>query len=478
MSIARRSIQSSTYTIASSGLQTLILLVRSILLARILAPSDFGVYTLAFSTVILTNSFGTFGLTAAYLNRTPESDDAQAVRVHFTLTILFSLIWLAGVSTLGFILFSVENRWVFWAIAATQLIDNLTATPRAMLAREVQHRRIAIIEFINTGLTTVVAISLALAGYGIFSLVATDIVAAIVGIAGYYLFYPFWRPGFSWTPHLVRYFINFGRRSFFATLLGESLDKVDDIWTGLYLGDIALGFYSRAYVFATYPRRIVANPVSDVAASIYAALKYNKSQLGRAFHLINTFLIRVGFAMAGILALIAPEFILIFLGEKWLPMLVAFRLMLLYIMLDPIKHTIANLFIAIGKPEIIIKIRLIQLCVLMIGLLIFADGFGIAGIAIAVNLMALAGIILLLIRAKMEITVTIHKLFVVPVIGLVSGLLITYLVIPYAWLELYPWLSLCVKSGIFIVIYSGVVGILERQEILEAVKLIKEHLGS
>ena len=65
--------------------------------------------------------------------------------------------------------------------------------------------------------------------------------------------------------------------------------------------------------------------------------------------------------MAGLLALIAPEFIYLVIGRQWLPMLDAFRLMLLFTLLDPIRGTLANLFIAVGKPEKVLWARLAQL---------------------------------------------------------------------------------------------------------------------
>ena len=54
---------------------------------------------------------------------------------------------------------------------------------------------------------------------------------------------------------------------------------------------------------------------------------------------------------------------MLLLGEKWLPMLDTFRLMLVFSMLDPIKITVASVLVAVGKPNLVGQARAIQLVV-------------------------------------------------------------------------------------------------------------------
>ena len=93
MSIAKRSIQSSAYNISSTGIQTVINFVRSIWLARLLLPEDFGTYTYAASVIALTITIPAFGLSSALLHRAKETEGDIALRVHFTLSVVFALIW-------------------------------------------------------------------------------------------------------------------------------------------------------------------------------------------------------------------------------------------------------------------------------------------------------------------------------------------------------------------------------------------------
>src|SRR5690606_28345597 len=104
----------------------------------------------------------------------------------------------------------------------------------------------------------------------------------------------------------------------------------DDWWVGTFLGSNPLGFYSRAYEFARYPRRAIANPVLSVFFPAFAQLQDDRERLSRAFFRPTSLMVRAGGLLSLIFVSVAPEFIRIFLGEKWIPMQLAFQLMIVY----------------------------------------------------------------------------------------------------------------------------------------------------
>jgi O-antigen/teichoic acid export membrane protein len=167
--------------------------------------------------------------------------------------------------------------------------------------------------------------------------------------------------------------------------------------------------------------------------------------------------------MSGILVLIAPEFINIFLGTKWLPMLTAFRLLLLFAMLDPIKMTVSGLFISIGVPEVVARVRLIQLGMMVIGLFVFGLRWGITGVAIAVNLMALTGVVMLLIQAKKHVQFSAWKLLSIPVIALALSFLSAQFASLSPWIPGSPWVTVAVKIVIFTIVFGIILFIFERK---------------
>jgi O-antigen/teichoic acid export membrane protein len=474
MSLAERSVRAVGWNALSNSARVVILFGRSVLLARWLPVETFGVYAGANAIVALAGIVATFGLGPAFLHRCAETEDEErTAAVHFTLQLILTLGWTV-LMLLGTALFAQgETRLALLLMTGTTAITQLTLTPRLILVRRVVHRRLALLDFVNAVLTTAVAVGLAWKGMRLWALLATDVVAVLLALAMLYAWRPVWRPHLAWDGAIVRYFLGFGGRTFLATTLQYALDRVDDLWTRFYLGTNSMGLYSRAYTFATYPRIILAMPINVVAGGTYSELKGQRVRLSQAFFRTNALLVRTGFLLAGILALIAPEFIRLLLGVKWLPMLDAFRLMLIYTLLDPIKLTVANVITASGAPERVVRARLVQLAILVAGLVTLGPRLGIVGVAVSVDLMLVVGILLLLREARRYVDFSWLRLFAIPSLALSVGLLAGRLALNLPGVLESDWASGVVKTAVFSSLYVGILFSLERENVMTLLDMLK-----
>jgi O-antigen/teichoic acid export membrane protein len=448
-------------------------MVRSVLLARILPVEVFGVYAFASSVVQITAVLPQFGMRDAFLHRAPETrDEEQIAAVHFTLKLLLTLVWSGALVLFSWAFASGETQTALLILTGSNFGVHLAQTPMLILTRRVVHRRLALMRFADALLSTALALGLAWRGVTLWALLITDVATLVVTVFALYIWRPVWKPRLDWSAQSVRYLLRFGSRALIADALLNALDRVDDLWTGVFLGETALGFYSRAYRFATYPRFILAMPINLVAGGTYAELKGDRLRLSKAFFRTNAFLIRSGFFVGGLLALIAPEFIRLVLGEKWLPMLDAFRLMVVYTLLDPIKITVANVLTASGSPQKVVSARAVQLVVLVVGLVSLGPLLGISGIALAVDIMLVVGMAILLWQAKHYVNYSLLALFGVPTLALLAGLGCAYALLALAGIEGSDWLTGAVKLVTFSLIYSGTLFLLERQQISMLVDIV------
>ena len=463
MNLARRSITSISWNFAANLVVVVILAVRMILLTRWLSPQIFGTYAFAYAIVVITAIVPNFGMGQAFIHRALQTENEQdAAAVHFTLRLTFTLVWAALLLVATLLLTDGDLQVTLLVIVPVSFGIQMTQTPSLILRRRVSHKRLATVNFVEVILTTIVALSLAWRGAGLWALLATDIVSLLVKGSILYLWRPFWKPQLLWTSRLVRYYLRFGSRAFIADALSSALDRIDDLWVGIFLGPSALGIYSRAYTFATYPRKLLAAPVTAVAGGMYAELKEDRLGLSQAFFRVNAFLIRAGFLLAGSLALVAPEIILL-LGEQWQDMLTPFRLMLLFILLDPVRLTIGLLFMAVGQPHRLAQARFVQLFVLIIGLVLLGTTWGVNGVALAVDSMLLAGISIMLRQARPFVDFSIWRLFSVPLLAIGIALSITFLVLRTVPLQ-NMWLEALIKLLIFNATYLIIWLNLERSE--------------
>jgi O-antigen/teichoic acid export membrane protein len=476
--IARRSITSISWNVGSNIVQVLIGFVRTIFLVRMLPVEIFGTYSLANAIVIISGVLANFGMGGAYLHRAPETEDeSHTAAVHFTLKAIFTGIWSSILIICALIFCEGGLRIALITLTAAAAGMHLTQTARLILTRRVVHRRLALLSLLDILLSTLVALGLAWRGETLWALLATNITSVFLNVIMLFLWRPVWRPKFTWSIPHMRYFVRFGSRNVIAMALLQALDRVDDLWTGLVLGQTSLGFYSRAYRFATYPRRVLALPINAVAGGTYAELKDDRKQLSQAFFRTNAFLVRTGFFFAGLMALVAPEFVRIGLGEKWLPMVNAFQLMLFFTLLDPIKATVANLFIAVGRPDRVMNTRFIQLIVLFIGLFLLGRTYGIIGVALAVDIMLTVGIALLLWQARQYADFSTLRMFFVPGVALTVGLALSVWVSTLTGIIGNDLRTASAKIVTLTTIYSAILFILERHQLQKMISSLSKSIN-
>jgi len=428
MTLAKRTITSGSWKIGSNIINLVIVFIRTIILARLLPIDIFGVFAFASSITRLSVVLTDFGISGAFIHRAPETDDIdKAAAVQFTFRLILTLIW-AGLLFLGTVILTETNSLLRTALIVLIIIVSLaqlTSTPSLILMRKVKQRRQAVIEILITVVSTPLMIWLAWKGVTLWALLAGELMTVVISLLMYYGWRPVWKPKFSLNRNIIKYYVDFGRRNYLNSLLNQSMDLLDDIWVGSFLGETAMGLYSKAYGLATYPRKILANPVQWVIGGAYAELKGQRERLSHLFNLVNRILIRSSFYLAGLLALIAPEFIQVFLGDKWMPMLTTFRLMLFFTLFDPIKTTISNVIsLAGGKPQIVVKIRLYQLTIMIMGILVLGPLLGINGVAIAVDIMLFVGIMMLMWKVRLFVDYSIKDLFGIPMIAILLGAIV------------------------------------------------------
>lgn len=485
MSLVQRSVTSVGWNAGSNLFKIAILLARSIVLARLLPVEVFGVYALATSIVTFSGILPRFGTGGAFLHRAAETaDEESAAAVHFSLRLLLTMLWAIALVVLTLLFAEGQLRVALLVLTLAYGGLYLTEVPRFILVRRVQHRRLAILDLLNAIFTTLVAVALARRGAGLGALLATDLITVSVTAVALLGWRPVWRPRLLWLRETALYYLRFGSRTMTESALSEGLDNLDDIWTGAYLGQTALGFYSRAFTFATYPRRLLAFPIFEVAGGTYAELKHEPHQLSQAFFRVNALLLRSGFLMGGALILIAPEFVALVLGNKWLPMVTAFQLMSVYTLLDPVRATVSQLFIAVGRPEQLVRTRIVQLIVLVGGLYTLGWRWGINGVAVVVNVMLVLGLVWLLYRAREHVQFSAARLFLAPLVALGAGLAAAVLVPRAICATLgstagceMGWLAAFLKAAPFILAYLGVLFALERSEFARFASLVRRALA-
>jgi PST family polysaccharide transporter len=334
---------------------------------------------------------------------------------------------------------------VFLILLVVNILQASYSTPGIVVRREMRFGALAVLNLSASLAMTIVAPLLAFLGAGLWSLVAEQAASQVVRWIGFWAVLRPWKPSLHFLTEKAKALIQFGSGVLSSNLLGITLDRFDDFWTGTFLGSTALGYYSRAYDMATYPQRILATPLTNVFFPTYAAVQDDKETLSKAFFRSSSFLVRVGFLFSVVLMATAPEITLILFGEKWLPIVPIFRLMMIYIFLNPLYTNLSYLLIGVGQPGNLARVRLMQVIFFVVTVILFAYIWGTNGVAMAANLMMLIGTAALLVTSRRLVNYSLSRMFKWPIIAATLSAAVG-LGVMFMAPELSLWASLIILS--------------------------------
>jgi lipopolysaccharide exporter len=455
-----RALQGASYTAIATVITSVAGFIRAIVLARLLSPNDFGVMTFTLFFINLVGSLTPFSLSHAVIQANLDNEE-EAASTQFAVDMLLGL----GRTILAMLLVPVLG-WLFPSYTAMPLImlvlyvafffGGAFTTPMTLLRRRLAYRRIALISILTSVGITVGAILSAWAGWGVWALVAEQCLSRIIMFGGYFFYKPVWRLQWHIDRSFIRRYMRFSFALSTSDLLGLIVDRFDDFWTGAALGQTPLGFYSKAYEIAGYPRRVITEPIGDVAFPLFARLKDNPTELSQAFTRIFGFLVRTGFLITLVLCLATPEFIEITIGPKWLPVASIFRLMVVYLLLDPLRGIIGTLFIALGQPAVHVKALGLQAVLFVPAVIGLANLYSIYGVAVAADVMMSVGFAYVLWQAchHPRVSFSLKALFLAP--GLAALLSAgAVLGMDYLFFSSWPvWLRFLAKVSLTTAVYG------------------------
>ncbi|TLZ71842.1 MAG: lipopolysaccharide biosynthesis protein [Methanobacteriota archaeon] len=358
-----------------------------IVLARILFPADFGIFALAAGLIGFVSALGNFGLDYALIQRADSAKD-QEYEVAMSLRVIISIVLLVATIALAIPWSSIFGNPVIagatQALAIVYLIGPWSLIPTTRLTVKLAYRRLIVPNVLNQFTNSVVAISLAIMGFGFWSLVVALIASQLVWVVSLSVAYP-WRPRFRFDRSVAKSLFAYSRHIIVASVLVFLMTNVDNFTVGLLLGSATLGYYAVAYSICLFSSMVSGS----AATALFPTLSKIQEDLPRVR---RGYLESFGYAIATVapvsigLAVMAPEIVLVLLGPVWRPSIVPLIILSFYGFSKAMVEFTTPLFASIGRPGAIPRLNAMIL-VGSLGLLPpLTILFGIAGTALAMTI--------------------------------------------------------------------------------------------
>lgn len=483
MTLASRAVRGTAFVLASSYANMAIGMVYGIIMARLLAPDHFGVFALALFFFSLLDLRGKLGLDLAFIHRQPTR--AELIATHWTLQMIASALTLGVIAIAAVVVARLDYPSVtaplMIAIAGAMMVEAMGTTARAALEKELVFARATVVITSALLVSYVAAIGMALLGWTYWALVTQVAVNATLGTIGFW--WAFRRAGlhpsfhFRFDRDTARWMLRYGAVMSIGAVATAILLQFDNFLVGTFVSATALGYYALAYKVAQWPTGLVTHIVSRTALPTYAKLQDDPVRLGKAFGMTLWLILLLATPLALAIFVAAPDFLLLLYGEKWLPAAVLLRFLIGYSVLRPLLDDTGALFIAIGKPERITTVLVVQAIVLIVVGTPLTLAFAAMGTAIAVGVAFVIGIIATYWFVARTIALDLTRVFVPPVTAAVGSVALYLLLAAQVDLNAFPLLMrVIVKGGVAAALFFVIVLALERRALFERIDYVRRLL--
>ena len=368
MTLRNKAVHGAKWSMLQEIIGQLIDFIIIIFLARIIGPKDFGV--IAIATVIIT-SMGPFvsqGLGAAITQRSKlETEHLDAA--FWSTFLLGCLLALFLATTAGWwaIFFSEPelNRVLFW-LSGNLVLMSLTTVQEAILKRELNIKVFAIRTSIGKLIGGAVGVTLAVYGFGVWSLVARYLVSSLVSVLLLWSISN-WRPHFSFSRRHFQELFPFGIRIMANELLVFVNRHSDSLLISYFLGATALGYYNIAYKLMVFVFRLVSKTVSQVGMPAFAHLQNDRKRLSKAFYDITQLIALIVFPVFLGMLVLVPEIVTSLLGDKWGQSIPVLQILLLIGIVHCLLSPMVSILVGAGNPGLRLKLQAVDSLINLIG---------------------------------------------------------------------------------------------------------------
>jgi O-antigen/teichoic acid export membrane protein len=316
--LRRAAVRGAGMTVLSSGLSVGIQMIATVVLARMLAPRDFGLVTMVTTFSLLLSNFGLNGFTEAVVQR--EQMDSTTASNLFWMTLggglLLTLAFAAAGSLVARFYGEPLVAPICAAMSLTVLLSSASVLHLALLKRAMLFPTAAKNDIVAKAVSVTVSIFCACWGWGYWALVAGACALPLsTCIGAWYLCR--WIPGRPRAAAGTGAMLKFGLYTYGRFTVNYFAHNSDNLLVGWRFGAVALGFYKKAYDLFSLSGSQLTSSTSVVAVAALSRVREDRAQYIRNLMGAMSVMALLGMAISGDLTLVGKDLIRVLLGPHW-----------------------------------------------------------------------------------------------------------------------------------------------------------------
>jgi O-antigen/teichoic acid export membrane protein len=357
-----------------------------IILARVLMPSDFGLFAIASFLVTLFSVMGDFGLAPSLIQRTNEIT-LQDLKVGFTIQQvliigIMAIIWIAAPALAALYPEAPSaTAWLVRALAVNLFLSSWRTMSALQLERRLLFRALARVEMIEALAYQATAVVLAIAGYGVWAFGVAVLVRGLIGPSLLYAAAP-WRIGIGFDWHTAHRILRFGIPFQLQTLVNNSVGWLTPGLVGVLVGPLAVGYLGWSSSLSRKPL-VLVDAVMRVAFPHFSRLQTDQAAVERVMARYIAYLLSLAGLWCALIVGAGPLLVAWIYTAKWSAAVPALMLFSVALTLDTVLWVAGLSLNAVGRVGFTTRVVTIRaLLTILLGIALVKT-MGFIGVPIA-----------------------------------------------------------------------------------------------
>ena len=372
----------------------LVTFIVSIVLARILAPEDYGQIALITVFTTIMQVFVDSGLGTALIQK-KDADDLDFSSVfyfNFAMCLILYAVMFISASFIAAFYNDVSLTPIIRVISLTIVISGVKGIQQSYVSRNMLFKRFFYATLGGTIFSAFLGIALAYAGFGVWAIVAQQLSNTAIDTLILWLTVK-WRPKrmFSW--ERLKGLLSYGWKLLASALLDTVYNNIRSLIIGKMYSSADLAYYDQGKKF---PNVIVTNINTSIDSVLLPTMSNAQDDRAHVKSMTRRSIKTSTYIMAPMmmgLAFCAEPIVRLVLTDKWLPCVPFLRIFCITYMFYPIHTANLNAIKAMGRSDYFLKLEIAKKVVGMI-LLVSTMWFGVMAMAYSLLVGTLAGMII------------------------------------------------------------------------------------
>ncbi|HBB87658.1 MAG TPA: hypothetical protein DC047_08600 [Blastocatellia bacterium] len=376
-----------SWLVSSSLIGELIRFVRSVVLARLLLPEDFGLFGMSLTIVAALNALTMLGLDRTIVAN--KFDTRDELRAHL------DTVWSAGlVRSLVITLLVAASAFpisrfygqpqlnvIIPILGFVSLIQGLQNIGLVLLRKEISFAKIFWYELATNVGGIALTVALAVVMRNVWALVIGLLLTTALGTVLSYVFHSY-RPRLAFEKVALRRVISLGKFTLVIAVASYVTNMADNVMVGRLLGTSALGNYSLAFNIASAPISVLVFSLGTVLFPAYAELNtQHPKRLEQAVTKVFTIASMIMFTLVVPLFLLAGDIVQLLFGGRWTSAGKVLRVLALVIPLRGLSLLMSTVFWGLNRPKQVAVGQTLEAAVFLVALYPLITAFGVTGAA-------------------------------------------------------------------------------------------------